>query len=83
MSRSARAGSSTTRALSPIVRVVVGLVSATVLIVGLVVIWRALREGVGSAPGGWGMMIVTAVAALLAVRALGAAIRGTISVRTR
>ena len=83
MSRSARAGNSTTRALSPIVRLGVGVVAATVLLASLMVIARAARDGVASAPGGWGTVIVSVVAVVLAVRALRAAIRGTITVRAR
>ena len=83
MSARDRGREGVTRALSPMVRVGVGVVAATVLVVAALTVGGVLRDGVDGVPGGWAGLIAVIVAAVIALRALRAAIRGTITMRGR
>ena len=71
------------RALSPVTRVVAGLVGVAILIVALFVAVSQVRAGWGSNPRAWLAAFALLIVALGAIRIVRAAVRGTIGVRNR
>ena len=69
------------RALSPVIRIVAGVVSAGILIISLFVAATQVRAGWGSDLRAWLAAAAVLIIALGAIRMLRAAIRGTIRVR--
>ena len=69
------------RALSPVVRIIAGLVGAAIGIIALFVAFSQVRAGWGSDLRAWLAAAALLVVALGAVRVVRAAIRGTITVR--
>ena len=71
------------RALSPVVRILGGIISAAILIIALLVAVSQVRAGWGSDLRAWLAAVAMLVVAIAALRMLRAAIRGTIRVRGR
>jgi hypothetical protein len=69
------------RALSPVVRIIGGLLGAGIGIIALFVAFSQVRAGWGSDLRAWLAAAALLVVALGAVRLVRAAIRGTITVR--
>lgn len=69
------------RALSPVIRVIGGLVGAAIAIIALFVAFSQVRAGWGSNIGNWAIAAVLLIVAMGAVRLVRAAIRGSITVR--
>ena len=69
------------RALSPAIRIVAGLVGTAILVIAIFVAFSQVRAGWGSDPRAWLAAIALLIVALLAIRIIRAAVRGTISVR--
>ena len=69
------------RALSPLVRIVAGVISAAILIIALFVAATQVRVGWGSDVRAWLAAAGVIIVALGAMRMLRAAIRGTIRIR--
>jgi hypothetical protein len=69
------------RALSPIVRIVAGIIAAALLIISLLIAISQVRAGWGSDLRAWAAAVALLIVALLALRMLQAAWRGTIRVR--
>ena len=69
------------RALSPVIRVIGGLVGAAIAIIALFVAFSQVRAGWGSKVGNWAIAAVLLVVAMGAARLVKAAIRGSIMVR--
>ena len=71
------------RALSPVVRIVAGLIGAAIGIIALFVAFSQVRAGWGSDLGAWLAAAALLVVALGAARLVRAAMRGSITVRGR
>lgn len=71
------------RALSPVIRIVAGLVGTAILVIAIFVAFSQVRAGWGSDPRAWAAAIALLIVALLAIRIIRAAVRGTIRVRDR
>ena len=71
------------RALSPGTRIIAGLVGVAIMVIALFVAASQVRAGWGSNPRAWLAAIAVLIVALLAVRLVRAAVRGTIWVRSR
>ena len=69
------------RALSPAIRIVAGLVGTAILVIAIFVAFSQVRAGWGSDPRAWLAAIALLIVALLAIRIVRAAVRGTIRVR--
>ena len=69
------------RALSPAIRIVAGLVGTAILVIAIFVAFSQVRAGWGSDPRAWLAAIALLIVALVAIRIIRAAVRGTISVR--
>ena len=71
------------RALSPGTRIIAGLVGVAIVVVALFVAVSQVRAGWGSNPRAWLAAIALLIVALLAIRLVRAAVRGTIGPRRR
>ena len=71
------------RALSPATRIIAGLAGVAIVVIALFVAVSQVRAGWGSNPRAWLAAIAVLIVALLAVRLVRAAVRGTIRVRNR
>lgn len=71
------------RALSPAVRIIAGLVGTVILVISIFVAFSQVRAGWGSDLGAWLAAIALLIVALLALRIIHAAVRGSIRVRDR
>jgi hypothetical protein len=69
------------RALSPVIRIVAGLVGIVVLVVALLIAASQVRAGWGSDPRAWLAAAALLVVAIGALRLIRAAFRGTIRIR--
>ena len=69
------------RPLSPVIRIVAGLVGAAILVVALLVAASQVRAGWGSDPRAWLAAAALLIVALGALRLLRAALRGRIRIR--
>ncbi|HEX6640064.1 MAG TPA: hypothetical protein VF215_03075 [Thermoanaerobaculia bacterium] len=71
------------RPLSPVVRIIAGLLGTVILVVAIFVAFSQVRAGWGSDIRAWLAAIGLLIVALLALRVIHAAVRGTIRVRDR
>ena len=71
------------RALSPGTRIVAGLAGVAIVVIALFVAASQVRAGWGSNPRAWLAAIAVLIVALVAIRLVRAAVRGTIGVRHR
>jgi hypothetical protein len=71
------------RALSPVVRIIGGLFGTAILVIAVFVAFSQVRAGWGSDMRAWLAAIALLIVALLALRIVHAAVRGTIRVRDR
>ena len=71
------------RALSPAVRIIAGLFGTVILVIAIFVAFSQVRAGWGSDMRAWLAAIALLIVALLALRIIHAAVRGTIRVRDR
>ena len=71
------------RALSPAVRIIGGLFGTVILVIAIFVAFSQVRAGWGSDMRAWLAAVALLIVALLALRIIHAAVRGTIRVRDR
>ena len=71
------------RALNPVVRIMAGLIGAVMLVISIFVAFSQVRAGWGSDMRAWLAALALLIVALLALRIIHAAVRGTIRVRDR
>jgi hypothetical protein len=71
------------RALSPVVRIVAGIVSLVLIVVTGFIALSQVRAGWGSDLGAWLAAIAMLIVTLGAIRLFRAALRGTITIRDR
>lgn len=71
------------RALSPLVRIIAGVIGTVILVIAIFVAFSQVRAGWGSDIRAWLAAIGLLIVALLALRIVHAAVRGTIRVRDR
>ena len=69
------------RALSPAVRLIAGIVGTVILVVAIFVAFSQVRAGWGSDLRAWLAAVGVLIVALIALRIIHAAVRGTIRVR--
>ncbi len=69
------------RALSPGLRVIIGLIGVVILVIALFVAMAQVRAGWGSNPRAWLAAFGVLVVAIIAARLVQAAVRGKIAVR--
>jgi hypothetical protein len=71
------------RALSPATRIIIGVLGAAGAVVALRFALVEARAGIDGDGMAWLAVAVLAVATFIALRVLGAAVRGTITIRER
>ena len=69
------------RALSPVIRIVAGVISAAIMVIALLIAASQVRAGWGSDLRAWAAAAALLIVAIGALRMLRAAWRGTIRVR--